>query len=167
MSKEEQDYMKRVEAAFSKQKTVQLRKLTMTKERYQQLAYTYCQITDDEELADFAFISTHEGARQYYLSNTNYAIMEQLAKIANKKYPLEKCISNGALRVNNDIPLSIRVSNAFDFRNPPQTLSEIILDCVNYLPKGVLIMLSIILIIRLLSLPLDELASAYLASHPL
>jgi hypothetical protein len=36
MNKEEQDYMEKLKAAFEEQKDVDLRKLTMTKDRYQQ-----------------------------------------------------------------------------------------------------------------------------------
>lgn len=92
MNKEEQDYMEQLEAAFNEQRNVELRKLTMSKERYQQLAYTYCKITDEEEMKDFAYISTHEDIRLYYLSDTNLAILERIDKFKFPKSPLNKCI---------------------------------------------------------------------------
>lgn len=92
MNKEEQDYMNQLKAAFEEQKNVELRKLTMTKGRYQQLAYTYCKITDEEEMKDFAFISTHEDVRLYYLSDTNLALLERVDRFKFPKNHLDKCI---------------------------------------------------------------------------
>lgn len=102
MNKEEQDYLKRIESAFNEQRNVQLRKLTMTKERYQQLAYTYCKITDNEELADFAFISTHEDVRTYYLSDTNLALLERISRIKIPESHLDKCIGHEYCYIDED-----------------------------------------------------------------
>ena len=102
MNKEEQDYMKQLKAAFEEQKNVELRKLTMTKERYQQLAYTYCKITDEEEMKDFAYISTHEDIRVYYLSDTNLALLERIDKFKFPKSPLNKCIGTRYSWIDNN-----------------------------------------------------------------
>lgn len=99
---EEQDYMKRIKSAFNEQKNIETRKLTMTKERYQQLAYTYCKITDNEELEDFAFISTHEDVRLYYLSDTNLALLERIDKLKLPKNPLDKCIGTRYSWIESD-----------------------------------------------------------------
>lgn len=102
MNKEEQDYMNRLKVAFEEQKTVELRKLTMTKARYQQLAYTYCKITDEEEMNDFAYISTHEDVRAYYLSDTNLALLERIDKFKYPKNPLNKCIGTRYSWIENN-----------------------------------------------------------------
>ena len=167
MNKEEQDYMEQLKAAFEAQKNVELRKLTMTRERYQQLAYTYCKITDEEEMKDFAYISTHEDVRMYYLSDTNLAILERIDGFKFPKHPLERCIGHRGLVVSVDCPSSFKISNLKDIKDPPKTTIEIVLDILLGLPLKILKWLLIFLVIKLLLLPLDEIASVYLASHPL
>lgn len=166
MDKEEQDYMNRLKTAFEEQKNVELRKLTMTKERYQQLAYTYSKITDEEEIKDFAYISTHDDVRKYYLSDTNFALVEQLTRLVDKKSPLKDCISYGRLFIGADFPRSIRIDNLYELKHPKSTL-ENVEECLWHLVQSILIGLSIALLIKLLSLPLEEIASAYISSHPL
>ena len=167
MNKEEQNYRKQLKAAFEEQKGVEFRKLTMTRERYQQLAYTYCKITDEDEMKDFAYISTHKDVRIYYLSDTNLALLEIIDGFKFPEHPLEKCIGHGGLRVNVDFPSSFRISNLKDVKEPPKTTTEIVLDILLSLPLKILKWLLIFLTIKLLLLPLDEIASVYLASHPL
>lgn len=167
MNKEEQDYTKQLKAAFEEQKDVELRKLTMTRERYQQLAYTYCKITDEEEMKDFAYISTHEDVRTYYLSDTNLALLERIDKFKFPKHPLERCVDGGKLDVRVNFPHSFKIDNFWELKKYPRTTIEIIADLLFALFKGVLVGLSISLLVKLLSLPLEELASAYISSHPL
>lgn len=167
MNKEEQDYTKQLKAAFEEQKDVELRKLTMTRERYQQLAYTYCKITDEEEMKDFAYISTHEDVRMYYLSDTNLAILERLDRFKFPKHPLEHCVNDGKLNIRVNFPHSFKIDNFWELKKYPRTTVEVIADLLFALFKGVLIGLSISLLVKLLSLPLEELASAYISSHPL
>lgn len=166
-SEEEQKYMADMEKAFEEQKDVQFRKLSMTKERYQQLAYTYCKITDEEEMKDFAYISTHEDVRLFYLSDTNLALLERIDGFKFPKHPIERCIRDGGLVVSVDFPSSFKISNLRDIKDPPKTPIEIVLDILLGLPLKVLKWLLIFLALKLLLLPLDEIASAYLASHPL
>lgn len=167
MNKEEQDYMKQLKAAFKEQKDVELRKLSMTKKRYQQLAYTYCKITDEEEMKDFAYISTHEDVRMYYLSDTNLAILERLDRFKFLKHPLERCVYDGKLNIRVNFPPSFKIDYFWGLKKCPRTTIEVIEDLLFALFKGVLIGLSISLLVKLLSLPLEELASAYISSHPL
>jgi hypothetical protein len=167
MNKEEQDYTKQLKAAFEEQKDVELRNLTMTKERYQQLAYTYCKITDEEEMKDFAYISTHENVRLYYLSDSNLAILDKISNIKFPKNPLKECVSHGRLNVNVNIPHSFKIDNLYELKKRPQSTLECIDSILSDLFRTILIWLSIALLIKLLSLPLDEIASVYLASNPL
>lgn len=167
MNKEEQDYMEQLKAAFEEQKDVELRNLTMTKERYQQLAYTYCKIIDEEEMKDFAYISTHEDVRMYYLSDTNLVLLERIDKFKFPKHPLERCVDGGTLNVRVNFPHSFKIDNFWELKKYPRTTIEIIADLLFALFKGVLVGLSISLLVKLLSLPLEELASAYISSHPL
>lgn len=167
MNKEEQDYMNQLKAAFEEQKNVELRELTMTKERYQQLSYTYCKITDDEEMKDFAYISTHEDVRSYYLSDSNLAILDKISNIKFPKNPLEGCVGNGNLNVRVNFPYSFKIDNLHELKKRPQSTLECIDSILSDLLRTILIWLSIALLIKLLSLPLEEIASAYLSSHPL
>lgn len=167
MNKEEQDYMNQLKAAFEEQKNVKLRELSMTRERYQQLSYTYCKITDKEEMKDFAYISTHEDTRKYYLSDTNLSLIEQINRLVNKKSPIDSCISNGELYANISIPHSLKIDNLYELKRSPQSTLELVEECLSNLLRTILIVLSIILLLRLLSLPLEEIASAYISSHPL
>lgn len=167
MNKEEQDYTKQLKAAFEEQKDVELRKLTMTRERYQQLAYTYCKITDEEEMKDFAYISTHEDVRMYYLSDTNLAILERIDGFKFPKHPLERCVDGGTLAIRVNFPHSFKIDNLWELKKHPRETIEIIVDILFALFKGVLVGLSIVLLVKLLSLPLEELVSAYISSHPL
>lgn len=98
MNKEEQDYMKELEAAFKEQREVDFRRLTMNPERYLQLSYTYQKITDLEEMKDFAYISTHDNVREYYQSHSvGVVLSEKLSKIVpkqmNVKSKLDSCTS--------------------------------------------------------------------------
>ena len=167
MNKEEQDYMEQLKSAFEEQKNVELRKLTMTKDRYQQLAYTYCKITEEEEMKDFAYISTHEDVRLYYLSDSNLAILDKISNIKFPKNPLEECVGNGSLNVRVNIPHSFKINNLYEPKKRPQSTLECIDNILSDLFRTILILLSIALLIKLLSLPLDEIVSVYLSSHPL
>ena len=98
MNKEEQDYMNQLEAAFDEQRNVAFRRLSMKPERYLQLSYTYQKITDEEEMKDFAYISTHDGVREYYQSHSvGVVLSEKLSKIVpkqiNVKSKLDSCTS--------------------------------------------------------------------------
>jgi len=97
-SEEEQKYMKELETAFNEQRKVAFRRLSMTPERYLQLSYTYQKITDTEEMKDFAYISTHDGVREYYQSHSiGVVLSEKLSKIVpkqiNVKSNLDSCTS--------------------------------------------------------------------------
>ena len=144
-SKEEQEYLAKIQKAFEEQRNVKMRYLAMSKERYQQLAYTYCKITDDEELKDFAYISTHEDVRLYYLSNTNLALLETISRIKLPKNPLGDCIESQSLSTNTRIvkPIKIELTD----KGFSQLVSVIILSI------GILSLLKLLaLLIRLILL---------------
>ena len=109
MNKEEQDYMEQLKAAFEEQKDVKLRRLSMTPERYIQLSYSFQKITDEEEMKDFAYISTHSDVRTYYMSsNTGLVIAEKLDSICRPKVDVTV---QSASRTKIENPLKIDLTS--------------------------------------------------------
>lgn len=102
---EEQSYFTNLKKAFKEQKDVPYRKLTMTPERYLRLSYTYQKITDVDELNDFAFISTHDDVRNYYIShNVGIVIAEKLSRNRNRnfKHLLDEPIIEDCIKTDTD-----------------------------------------------------------------
>ena len=107
MNKEEQDYMNQLKAAFEEQRGVELRRLSITPERYIKLAYTYQKITDEEELKDFAYISTHPDVKAYYMSsNTGLVIAEKLDSIGRTKVDVT-VQSHSRIKIDNPIKIEL------------------------------------------------------------
>jgi hypothetical protein len=107
MNKEEQDYMNQLKAAFEEQRGVELRRLSITPERYIKLAYTYQKITDEEELKDFAYISTHPDVKAYYMSsNTGLVIAEKLDSIGRPKVDVA-VQSHSRIKIDNPIKIEL------------------------------------------------------------
>jgi hypothetical protein len=102
-------FMDELKAAFEEQKDVKLRRLSMTPERYIQLSYSFQKITDEEEMKDFAYISTHSDVRTYYMSsNTGLVIAEKLDSICRPKVDVTV---QSASRTKIENPLKIELTS--------------------------------------------------------
>jgi hypothetical protein len=84
-SKEDKDYMLKLKKAFSDMSEIPFREIKMSKERFCQLSNTYDKIVNEDELKDFAFISTHPCVRDYYISSCgSLLVAEKLSLLMNK-----------------------------------------------------------------------------------
>ena len=118
MNKEEQDYMNQLKAAFEEQRGVELRRLSITPERYIKLAYTYQKITDEEELKDFAYISTHPDVKAYYMSsNTGLVIAEKLDSIGRTKVDVT-VQSHSRIKIDNPIKIELTSKGWWQLLSP-------------------------------------------------
>lgn len=169
---EEQNYIASMKQAFKEQKDIPYRRLTMTPERYLQLSYTYQKITDDEELNDFAYISTHADVRDYYIShNVGIVISEKLTRNRNRNFNhlldepiIEDCIKTDIDDDNKGkrFATDTKISNIIDVNLVNNSRTDSLK--IELSPKGISQLLRLISMFSLILLAFSTLVSILIAT---
>lgn len=109
-TEEEKAYVDKLFKMFDEMEQVPFRDVKITKERFVELSNLDCRTDDEEELRDFAFISTHQTIRDYYLSPFGGLLAGE--KLENINKTLNRNLSDlkdGLSQMNNLMSILIHV----------------------------------------------------------